>query len=68
MKETGEQFDDRIIEATWDKSAKNWIFHRFRDDKDAANHSSTIDKIIISIRDGVEQKEVCVSSVDVGDG
>jgi mRNA guanylyltransferase len=57
-KASGEQFDDRVVEVTWDKAAQNWVYHRFRDDKDHGNHQSVVDKILESIRDGVEAEQV----------
>ncbi|ELU45025.1 CEG1 protein [Rhizoctonia solani AG-1 IA] len=57
-KASGEQYDDRVVEVTWDKTAKNWVYHRFRDDKDHGNHQSVVDKILESIRDGVEAEQV----------
>ncbi|GAB1517967.1 Dcp1p-Dcp2p decapping enzyme complex alpha subunit [Rhizoctonia solani] len=57
-KASGEQYDDRVVEVTWDKTAKNWVYHRFRDDKDHGNHQSVVDKILESIRDGVEAEQL----------
>ncbi|KAF8758811.1 mRNA-capping enzyme subunit alpha [Rhizoctonia solani] len=57
-KASGEQYDDRVVEVTWDKAAKNWVYHRFRDDKDHGNHQSVVDKILESIRDGVEAEQL----------
>ncbi|KAH7341138.1 mRNA capping enzyme, catalytic domain-containing protein [Rhizoctonia solani] len=53
-KASGEQYDDRVVEVTWDGTTQNWIYHRFRDDKEHGNHQSVVDKILESIRDGVE--------------
>ena len=58
MKESREQFDDRIVECTWDSAAQTWRIMRIRDDKPHANHKSILDKILISIQDGVEVDEV----------
>jgi mRNA guanylyltransferase len=54
----GEQVDDRIVEVTWDARRERWRKMRFRDDKPNANHRSTVDKIMASIADGVEQETV----------
>lgn len=54
MKQTGEQYDDRIIEVSWDSERGTWKYLRIRDDKEHANHRSILDKILISIQDGVE--------------
>ncbi|KAK7020482.1 mRNA-capping enzyme subunit alpha [Favolaschia claudopus] len=55
MKSSGEQYDDRIVEVHWDPAHKHWRMMRFRDDKPNGNHKSIVDKIIISIADGVEK-------------
>ncbi|KAB5595689.1 MRNA guanylyltransferase [Ceratobasidium theobromae] len=57
-KASGEQYDDRVVEVTWNKATQNWIWHRFRDDKDHGNHHSVVDKILESIRDGVEAEQL----------
>ncbi|EIW69489.1 hypothetical protein TREMEDRAFT_62350 [Tremella mesenterica DSM 1558] len=54
MKETNEQYDDRIIEVCWDFSKGTWKMMRLRDDKPHANHKSIMEKILVSIEDGVE--------------
>ncbi|KDQ18621.1 hypothetical protein BOTBODRAFT_143523 [Botryobasidium botryosum FD-172 SS1] len=56
MKESGDQYDGRIIEATWDKAEQNWKFLYFRDkEKKHADHASVVEKI----QDGVEEDAVC---------
>jgi mRNA guanylyltransferase len=43
------------VECRYDPDwAGNWRFMRFRDDKNTANHRSTYDKIMESIRDNVD--------------
>lgn len=54
MKESGEQYDDRIIEVAWDNDRSTWQLLRIRDDKPHANHKDIMKKILISIEDGVE--------------
>jgi mRNA guanylyltransferase len=58
LKETGDQLDDRIIEVSWDADRGTWQMLRIRDDKPHANHKSIMQKILISIEDGVEIEAV----------
>jgi hypothetical protein len=60
-KASGEQYDDRVVEVTWNTANQNWIWHRFRDDKEHGNHKSVVDNILESIQDGVEADQVCFS-------
>ena len=55
MKSSGEQYDDRIVEVHWEPAHNRWRWMRFRDDKLHGNHKSIVEKIIISIADGVEK-------------
>jgi mRNA guanylyltransferase len=55
----GEQFDDRVVECNVNPITHGWRFMRFRDDKEHGNHRSIVEKIIASIRDGVQLDEVC---------
>ena len=52
------QYDDRIIECNWSVERETWQFMRIRDDKEHANHKSIMEKILISIQDGVEIEAV----------
>jgi mRNA guanylyltransferase len=56
--DSGVQWDERIIECNWDPEYDSWRFMRFRDDKSDGNHWSVVQKIIESIRDGVELETV----------
>lgn len=58
MKDSGEQFDDRVIEVCWDSDRGTWKMLRTRDDKPHANHKSIMQKIMVSIEDGVEIESV----------
>ncbi|KAG8746946.1 Dcp1p-Dcp2p decapping enzyme complex alpha subunit [Ceratobasidium sp. 414] len=56
-KSSGEQYDDRVVEVTWDSVTQNWIWHRFRDDKEHGNHQSVVGSILESVQDGVEAEQ-----------
>ncbi|SNX87536.1 related to mRNA guanylyltransferase [Melanopsichium pennsylvanicum] len=73
MVESGEQFDDRIVECVWSVDTSpatepyisqgltlppRWRMMRIRDDKHHGNHVSIVEKILKSIRDGVEADEL----------
>ena len=58
VKESEEQLDDRIIEVCWNTERGTWKMLRIRDDKPHANHKSIMEKILISIEDGVELEAV----------
>lgn len=57
-KRSGEQYDDRVVEVTWDKADERWVFMRFRDDKFEGNYKTVVESIIRSIKDGVEVEGV----------
>jgi mRNA guanylyltransferase len=62
MKQSGVQYDDRIVEVNWEKETEHWRFMRFRDDKPHANFKSIVEGVIESIADGVERDDVRNSS------
>lgn len=55
---SGDQYDDRIVEVRWEKSTQEWKFMRFRDDKRDGNFITVVDRILESVRDGVELDQV----------
>jgi mRNA guanylyltransferase len=67
MKESGEQYDDRIIEVCWSTDRAAWKMMRIRDDKPHANHKSIMQKILISIEDGVEIEAVSLHPATTGE-
>lgn len=60
MKESGEQWDDRLVETAWDAERGTWKILRFRDDKQHPNHKSIMEKILVSIEEGVEIETVSI--------
>lgn len=73
MKASGQQFDDVVVEVSWDpkggpipadggEPTPAWRLHRVRDDKHDGNHHTIVQKIITSIEDGVEEDEVSTGS------
>lgn len=58
MKETGEEYDGRVVEVTWDQTRGGWRMFRFRDDKPEGNHAKTVRSVLHSIEDGVEIADV----------
>ncbi|PWN96626.1 hypothetical protein FA09DRAFT_343830 [Tilletiopsis washingtonensis] len=68
MKASGQQFDDVVVEVSWDlkggplsadgEPTPGWRLHRVRDDKHDGNHHTIVQKIITSIEDGVEEDEL----------
>jgi len=58
IKQSKEQYDDRVVEVAWSFEEKNWKILRFRDDKKDGNHRSVVNSVIESIVDGVEKHMV----------
>ncbi|WWC61360.1 uncharacterized protein I303_103941 [Kwoniella dejecticola CBS 10117] len=65
IKESGEQLDDRIVEVSWDADNGYWKMMRIRDDKNHGNHKSIVDKILVSIEDGVEIEALLARSESI---
>lgn len=61
LKALGEPLDDRIVECYMDAS-KRWRYMRFRDDKQNANHTSTVESVIESITDRVTEKDLLAAA------
>jgi mRNA guanylyltransferase len=57
LKSEGHPLQDRIVECYKDDK-KQWRYMRFRDDKENANHSSTVASVIGSIEDRVTKKDL----------
>ncbi|KAF9954577.1 Dcp1p-Dcp2p decapping enzyme complex alpha subunit [Mortierella alpina] len=55
---TSTQLQNRVVEVSYSPSDQSWRFFRFRDDKEHGNHSSVVQKVVQSIRDGVEADEL----------
>lgn len=80
FKATGRPLQDCIVEcfleqlqppngvnghAAQNGAAKRWRFHRFRDDKDEANHISTYESVIDSIEDHVTEDDLLKHAADI---
>jgi mRNA guanylyltransferase len=53
--------DGRIVEVVYDEThcpPHKWKLLRFRDDKETGNHVTIVERIMHSIRDGVEEDKV----------
>lgn len=64
LKSLNEPLNDRIVECYMDTN-KQWRFMRFRDDKEAPNHISTVTSVIESIRDGVTEQDLIKKAGDI---
>lgn len=57
MKAENTELDDRIAECAMDEKQR-WTFMRWRDDKKEANHITTVESVIESIKDRVTKKDL----------
>ncbi|KAI1971410.1 Dcp1p-Dcp2p decapping enzyme complex alpha subunit [Ophidiomyces ophidiicola] len=61
LKGLGKPLDDTIVECYRDESGR-WRFLRFRDDKNDANHISTVEKVMESIQDRVTEEDLIAAA------
>lgn len=64
LKALGDPLDDRIIEGYRDEEGR-WRFTRFRDDKNEANHISTVENVLASIKDAVSKQELLEAAPNI---
>jgi len=57
MKSCNDPITNRVVECAMDEQGR-WCIHRFRDDKPEANHISTVNSVMESIRDSVSEQEL----------
>lgn len=67
LKGWGDPLQDRIVECCLDEE-KRWRLYRFRDDKTEANHVSTVNSVLDSIRDAVSETELMAAAKGIKDG
>ena len=66
MKSLSEPLDERIVECYLDKQQR-WRFLRWRNDKQDANHISTVQSVMESIQDSVTKEELIANSKKIRD-
>ncbi len=66
MKGCNDPISNRIVECAMDDQGR-WRLHRFRDDKSEANHISTVNSVMDSIRDSVTEQELLVAAKSIKD-
>lgn len=66
LKAWGDPLQDRIVECCLDEE-RRWRLYRFRDDKTEANHISTVNSVLESIRDGVSEAELLAAAKSIKD-
>ncbi|KAK5663933.1 hypothetical protein OQA88_145 [Cercophora sp. LCS_1] len=66
LKGLGDPLQERVIECGMDEE-RRWRLHRFRDDKNEANHESTVNSVLDSIRDGVSEENLLAAAKAIKD-
>ncbi|CAD6444838.1 6f6d5da3-8d81-4c1d-bf20-6b17b2e7616f [Sclerotinia trifoliorum] len=66
LKALREPLNDRIVECYMD-AQKRWRYMKFRDDKEVANHTSTVESVIESIKDRVTEKDLLAAAPRIRD-
>jgi mRNA guanylyltransferase len=66
LKALQEPLEDRIVECFMDPEGR-WRFMRWRDDKKEANHISTVESVIESIRDRVTKEDLIAAAKGIRD-
>ncbi|KAL2156507.1 hypothetical protein VTH82DRAFT_1252 [Thermothelomyces myriococcoides] len=66
LKSWGDPLQDRVVECCLDEE-KRWRLYRFRDDKTEANHVSTVNSVLASIKDGVTEAELLQAAKSIKD-
>lgn len=66
LKGLGDPLDERVVECGLDEQNR-WVLHRFRDDKKEANHITTVQSVLDSIRDSVGEKELLEAAKSIKD-
>lgn len=62
-KQSGEQYDNRVVECVWDFQKENWKILRFRDDKYEGNYKNVVMSILKSVKQRITSERVRLSSL-----
>nr|CAG8494986.1 5365_t:CDS:10 [Entrophospora candida] len=65
--DSNEKLNERLVEVVCNPSSSSWQFLRFRDDKLQPNFSTVVDKILQSIKDGVDKETLILQSNKIRD-
>ncbi|KAK3692721.1 mRNA capping enzyme alpha subunit-like protein [Podospora appendiculata] len=66
LKAMGDPLQDRVVECCLDDEGR-WRLYRFRDDKNEANHISTVASVLGSIKDGITETDLLNSAKGIKD-